>query len=405
MTTAIQNLSFLLWLFATCCVAQSPIESLKKYLAAEASERGELHKQPFANAVLTKEQASTASRLLADDFAERLRKERAAEMKAGAITIGDKKMRFAYRVFGEAPKSGRSLFISLHGGGGAPARVNDSQWENQKRLYAPKEGVYVAPRAPTDTWNLWHQSHIDGLFDRLIENMIMFEGVDPNRVYVMGYSAGGDGVYQLAPRMADRWAAAAMMAGHPNDASADGLRNIGFALYCGGRDSAYDRNKIAAQWGDKLAALQNEDPAGYRHRVKIYPDKGHWMDREDREALPWMAKFTRDPFPNVIRWKQDDVTQSRFYYLAVDDANRKKGAIVTAVQKDQTITIKSETVSVIEVRLSDKLIDLDQPVTIKSGDKKMFQGKLKRTIANIDLSLGERFDPASIFTARVKVEL
>ena len=40
---------------------------------------------------------------------------------------------------------------------------------------------------------------------------IVFEDVDPNRVYLLGYSAGGDGVYQLAPRMADRFAAASMM--------------------------------------------------------------------------------------------------------------------------------------------------------------------------------------------------
>ena len=48
------------------------------------------------------------------------------------------------------------MFISMHGGGGAPKQVNDSQWENQKRLYKLEEGVYVVPRAPTDTWNLWH---------------------------------------------------------------------------------------------------------------------------------------------------------------------------------------------------------------------------------------------------------
>ena len=41
---------------------------------------------------------------------------------------------------------------------------------------------------------------------------------------VVGYSAGGDGVYQLAPRMADSWAAAAMMAGHPNGVSPLSLR-------------------------------------------------------------------------------------------------------------------------------------------------------------------------------------
>ena len=108
-------------------------------------------------------------------------------------------MKFDFIVFGEKPKNGRSLFISMHGGGGAPPKVNESQWRNQMRLYKPKEGIYLCPRAPTDTWNLWHQSHIDPLFDRLIENLIIFEGVDPERVYLMGYSAGGDGVYQLAP--------------------------------------------------------------------------------------------------------------------------------------------------------------------------------------------------------------
>ena len=35
----------------------------------------------------------------------------------------------------------------MHGGGGAPKRVNDSQWENQKRLYKLDEGLYVSPRA------------------------------------------------------------------------------------------------------------------------------------------------------------------------------------------------------------------------------------------------------------------
>ena len=119
-------------------------------------------------------------------------------------------MPFWYTTFGDAPFGERSLWISMHGGGGAPSEVNTSQWENQKKLYTLEEGVYLVPRAPTDTWNLWHQSHIDPMFEQLIENMIVFEGVDPNRVYITGYSAGGDGVYQLAPRMADRLAAAGM---------------------------------------------------------------------------------------------------------------------------------------------------------------------------------------------------
>ena len=132
-------------------------------------------------------------------------------MKARSISLGDHEMRFETRSYGKAPESGRALFISMHGGGGAPAAVNDSQWKNQVRLgdaYRQDGSLYLAPRAPTNTWNLWHQAHIDAFFDRLIEKLIVLENIDPDRVFFIGYSAGGDGVYQLAPRMADRLAGA-----------------------------------------------------------------------------------------------------------------------------------------------------------------------------------------------------
>jgi poly(3-hydroxybutyrate) depolymerase len=60
--------------------------------------------------------------------------------------------------------------------------------------------------------------------------------VDCNRVYLTGYSCGGDGVYQLSPRLADYLAGGCMMAGHPNDASPLNLRNIAFSMHCGELD-------------------------------------------------------------------------------------------------------------------------------------------------------------------------
>lgn len=37
-------------------------------------------------------------------------------------------MKFDYRVFGEKPADGRSLYISMHGGGNAPEALNTQQW-------------------------------------------------------------------------------------------------------------------------------------------------------------------------------------------------------------------------------------------------------------------------------------
>src|SRR5688572_9407147 len=62
---------------------------------------------------------------------ETLKAERAGEMQSNILTHAEKTLRWAERVFGEAPTNGRSLWISMHGGGGAPARVNDRQWTNQ----------------------------------------------------------------------------------------------------------------------------------------------------------------------------------------------------------------------------------------------------------------------------------
>ena len=381
------------------------LRQLDQYLALPRDERPELQREDFSRVPLTRDDAKKAQQKLWQDHEQRIRESRKAEMDAKVIEYNNLKMPFAYTVTGDKPAGGRSLYLSMHGGGGAPKRVNDSQWENQKRLYQVPEGVYLAPRAPTDTWNLWHQGHIDPMFDRLIENLIVFENVDSNRVYLMGYSAGGDGVYQVAPRYADRLAAASMMAGHPNDANPLGLRNLPFSIQVGGNDAAYDRNKIAERWNEKLDALQKEDPEGYPHWAKVYPDKGHWMDREDAVAVEWMSKQTRNPFPDQVVWYQDDVTHQRFYWLAVDAEHCRAGTTVRAELDGQQIDLQSSDVKRIRVRLNDQMVDLDQPVQIRAGDKELHAGVAKRTIGVIANTLAERGDPNAVFTSEIEVEL
>jgi poly(3-hydroxybutyrate) depolymerase len=345
-----------------------------------------------------------AEAVLQQFWAERqaqLREERAAELQARTIEVAAKVLRWEERVFGEAPTNGHSLWISLHGGGNAPPRLNDRQWTNQISLYQPAEGIYVAPRAPTDTWNLWHEAHIDPMFDRLIENYVVLRGVNPDRVYLLGYSAGGDGVWQLAPRMADRWAAAAMMAGHPNEASLLPLRNLPFALFMGGNDSAYNRNQVAAERAAELARLREADPGGYDHLARIYPGLPHWMNRRDAEALPWMAARTRDPWPKKLVWLQDDVTHTRFYWLAVPAAGAKAGNQIIAEVDGQTLRLTGDVPQGISLRLSDALVDLDRTVRVWVNAREVFQGRVFRRAEVIRESLEERADPRSAATAKL----
>jgi poly(3-hydroxybutyrate) depolymerase len=336
--------------------------------------------------------------------ADDIRATRSDEHEARVLTSGELTMPFWYTIYGEKPAGGRSLYISMHGGGGAPAEVNDQQWENQKKLYTPDEGVYLAPRAPTNTWNLWHQGHIDDFYDRLIENLIVFEDVNPDRVYLMGYSAGGDGVYQLAPRYADRLGAAAMMAGHPNETKPDGLRNLPFTLHMGGEDSAYSRNRIGREWKTALAELHAADSDGYPHHVEIHEGKGHWMDRQDAVAVPWMAEHARNLRPDRIVWLQDDVTHPRFYWLAVDEPVARRRMVVE--RDGQTIRIiEAGGAESLRIRLDDLMLDLEQDVIVEHGGQELFRGRVPRTRAMVQTTLSERGDLRGMFPAEVIVSI
>ncbi|HIG83796.1 MAG TPA: alpha/beta hydrolase [Verrucomicrobia bacterium] len=393
-------------LFVLGTVHGSPIQSLEEWLSADRGSRKPMPDSEFSKLSLSEEDAVRAKELLWKDHAAMIRETRSEEMKSKSISLGGKTMKFDFIVFGEKPKNGRSLFISMHGGGGAPPKVNEGQWRNQMRLYKPKEGIYLCPRAPTDTWNLWHQSHIDPLFDRLIENLTIFEEVNPERVYLMGYSAGGDGVYQLAPRMCDRFAAAAMMAGHPNESTPLGLRNLPFALQVGANDGSYGRNKVAASWGAKLADLRSNDLKGYDHFVKIHEGKGHWMNLEDKVAVPWMAKRTRNRLPKKIVWKQDDVTHGRSYWVALPGAEVKARQLIVVSREGQQFNVdKADGIGTLCILLNDEMIDFAEPVTVKFGGKKVHEGKVSRSIAAISRTMIDRGDPGLIFSAILNVKL
>lgn len=382
-----------------------PVSMLSDFLKSLENNLADVASESFATMPLTKSQAAEALTLLASKQAAETRASRKAEHDAKRLKVDQWEMPYHVERFGERPDKGHSLYISMHGGGGAPKRVNDGQWENQKRLYRLDEGIYVAPRAPTDTWNLWHQDHIDRLFTRLIANMIAFESIDPDRVFITGYSAGGDGVFQLAPRMADRFAAAAMMAGHPNETQPLGLRNLPFTIHMGERDSAYNRNALAVQWKDQLAELQKQDPDGYQHWVEIHQGKGHWVDRQDAAGVKWMGQFSRNLLPQRVVWLQDDVLHDRFYWLAVSPQQATERQLTKVVRQDGQFTIEHADPKELTILLRDDMTDLDQPITVDYQGKRLYEGIVKRTIADMLSTLLDRGDPAAVFTAKVTVQI
>ena len=66
---------------------------------------------------------------------------------------------------------------------------------------------------------------------------------------------------------------------------------------------------------------------------------------------------------------------------------------------------KADKVKSLTIRMNDRFVDLDQPITVVLPSGKQLTQKAERTIGGIYQSLSERFDPESIFSAEITVPL
>ena len=353
---------------------------------------------------LSKTEAETYTQQLINEWKEKVRADMESSFKNKTITIGDKTMRLAWTVYGEKPKDGYALYISLHGGGGLSAEENDEQWYNQQWLYEPDNAVYLAPRAISDTWDLHFLPETDAFYHKIIMMTTVFLDVNPDKVYLMGYSAGGDAVWRLAPRLADHWAAASMMAGHPGDVSLVNLRNTPFSIWCGAEDADYDRNLLCAERIEEMKAMHEADPEGYIYDGHIVPGKGHWMDFEDAAAVPWMAQFKRNPYPKRIIWQQEEVLQNSFYWITAPADELQRGKKVIADIVGNTIDISQCDYSKLTLSLCDMMLDLDKPVKVTFKGKTLFDGLLERNLSTLQSTLYGRNDPSYIFPAQIEIQ-
>ncbi len=352
-------------------------------------------------------------------------------VSAGVMTFGDAVMRYAALTIGEKPENGYPLYIALHGGGGAPAEVNDEQWEIMAYYYANRLscGVYAAPRGVRDTWDTHFNPESYPLYDRLIEYMILTRDVDPNRVYLLGFSAGGDGVYAVAPRMADRFAGVNMSSGHPNGISLLNLKNLPIQLQAGEYDRAYNRNTVTAEYDGILDGLEAEY-GGYAHRTLIHYNCGHNYKDYKREELPvladhqaWLASgdrsilridsfppvymdaFTRDPLPRDVIWdlstRASERTVESFYYLSAPQTVTQ-GVIRAGYDRaENRVTLRAEGLNGdFCVLLNEKMVDFDRPIVFDANGETIEMTVMpSRTV--LEETTAERGDPNYQFEARI----
>jgi hypothetical protein len=130
------------------------------------------------------------------------------------------------------------------------------------------------------------------------------------------------------------------------------------------------------------------------------------MQGREAEVIPRMFSSQRVAWPKRVVWKENDnFVHQHFYWLERDAGDTKADTIYAARVEGQTITLEAPASGKLVLRLSDKLVDLDQPVSVLApGGRTIFEGTMQRSVASISHSLEERADPELVATAVVKVE-
>lgn len=295
------------------------------------------------------------------------------------------------------PKNGRSLWIIIN---------DETKSFNSENIKLKENGsIWIQSCYPKDC----PKDYLDRMLEHLIERHAIINKIDTNRIFLIAISPScGEGVFQLAPRIADRLAAVGVMAGHPNDVSPLSLRNLPFALFMTGKNNSI-QNKVASYtWAQSLQQCSiKQYHSGYYYWIQIGD-----INKIKEHMLTWMNRHVRNPWPEHVVWHyQGSTAYKRFYWLALPFPEKvKKGQIIIAEvihRKNIYLELIPEGIKALTIRLSDSLVNLDKTITVSIYKEvravKIFRGIVPRTRKAIEQSIEERADSMDVATALLHI--
>ncbi len=262
---------------------------------------------------------------------------------------------------------------------------------------------YLALRAPNDTWNGFYANYVPPLIANLIRQFLLFGDVDPDRVYLMGYSHGGYGAFFVGPKIPDRFAAIHSSAAAPTAGtiSPRSLRNTRFTFMIGEHDTAYGRRKLCEAFHAEIQKLKAGDPKAYPVEMEFKKNYRH-SGLPDRDKIKEMYPFTRNPVPRHLIWDLTDNVIHNFFWLSVPQPDN--GMSIEAKVSDNTVEIQTRKVNRFVLNLDSRLIVFDSPVRIALNGK-VQTVQVRPQLQTLCASLLERGDPELACTCRISLEV
>ena len=369
---------------------------------------------------------------------EKKNEARLKELEEKKMDFGGVSMKYEYSIIGQPGENGYPLYIALHGGGGSDTPdVNDQQWGVMQMYYkdSVESGIYLAPRGVRDTCDCHSNPESFPLYERLLSNLFLHYNIDPNRVYMLGYSAGGDGTMLVTPVMADRFAAGNESAGYTAERNYTNLYNMPLQFQVGENDYFYNRNVLFAKCVKIYENLKKRFGGGYESQFYMHLDRGHgfvdyderrqeywvmrdvtqWYENSDRtavkvnsNAVDYINRFTRDPLPEKVVWdlsyRQPMMKANSFYWLNAEKT-KKDGIVVARIEKE-TNSVIFESLgenTKINVLLHEDMLDLESEINVVLPHKRF---KVKPEISEevMKATFEERFDPNFCFAGKIEIQ-
>jgi transglutaminase-like putative cysteine protease/predicted esterase len=322
------------------------------------------------------------------------------------VRYGNHVSPYTVKSVGKKPAGGWPLVIAMHGGGGVPKEINDSQWKHMQIYYRDQSSVtgyqYVALRAPNNTWNGFYDTYVPPLISNLIRQFSLYGDVDPDKVFLMGYSHGGYGAFYIGPRIPDRFAAVHASAAAPSDADrplASNLRNLRFTFMIGEKDTAYGRIERCKKFNEAVEKLQADNKDAYPVKMELINGNGH-TGLPDRDKIKEVYPHRRNGAPRQVTWELLDNVIDRSYWLGVPKPS--SGQAVEAKIEDNMATVTTRKVEKLALYLDARLVRFDKPLSVSLNGKKQ-EVKIVPSLAALCRTMSQRGDPQLASTCVVEL--
>ncbi|HPD13957.1 MAG TPA: prolyl oligopeptidase family serine peptidase [Planctomycetota bacterium] len=242
-------------------------------------------------------------------------------------------------------------------------------------------------RSNTDFQSIgeWDVMHVLGLAEKRLK-------LDPDRVFLIGYSMGGAGVYTLAAHYPDRWAGGIVMCGRPRNylwKDLDPARVEPFKRHLLDLESGaphahnYTYLPFLVFQGTADVLIQPEQAyrfvedlthLGLKAQLVKLEGQSHWIADEvfsTPQVFDWMDARRREPAPRNVRFKTHSLLYDRAWWLTLDAFERwgEPAEANATLEPGNKLELATRNVAALTLRPPKELADPKAPLAAKVNGK------------------------------------